>query len=61
LRKIPQEDLQQLQKIFDHTGATRRIETINRHSMEKAKEMGLTPEEYFQHVFNNSEKEHLNE
>ena len=41
LRKIPQEDLQQLQKIFDHTGATRRIDTINRHSMEKAKEMGL--------------------
>ena len=61
LRKIPQEDLQQLQKIFDHTGATRRIDTINRHSMEKAKEMGLTPEEYFRHVFNNSEKEHLNE
>lgn len=61
LRRIPKEDLDQLQKIFDQTGATRRIETINRHSMEKAKEMGLTPDEYFSHVFNNTEKNHLNE
>lgn len=61
LRKIPEEDLQQLQKIFDETGATRRIETINRHSLEKAAEMGLTPDEYFSHVFNNTEKNHLNE
>lgn len=60
LRKIPEEDLQQLQKIFDETGATRRIETINRHSLEKAAEMGLTPDEYFSHVFNNTEKNHLN-
>lgn len=61
LRRIPKEDLDQLQKIFDETGATRRIETINRHSMEKAKEMGLTPDEYFSHVFNSTEKNHLNE
>ena len=61
LRRIPKEDLDQLQKIFDETGATSRIETINRHSMEKAKEMGLTPDEYFSHVFNNTEKNHLNE
>ncbi len=61
LRRIPKEDLDQLKKIFDETGATRRLETINRHSMEKAKEMGLTPDEYFSHVFNNTEKNHLNE
>ena len=61
LRKIPQEDLDQLRKIFDQTGATQRIETINKYSMEKAEQMGLTPEEYFHHVFNNTEKEHLNE
>lgn len=60
LRKIPQEDLDQLKRIFDHTGATQRIEKINRYSMEKAKQMGLTPQEYFKHVFNNTEKEHLN-
>lgn len=61
LRKIPQEDLDQLKKIFDETGATKRFETINRYSMEKAEQMGLTPQEYFQHVFNNTEKDHLNE
>ncbi|MBQ7773602.1 MAG: 4Fe-4S dicluster domain-containing protein [Bacteroidales bacterium] len=61
LRRIPQEDLDQLKKIFDHTGATARIEAINRYSMEKAREMGLTPDEYFHHVFNNTEKEHLNQ
>lgn len=61
LRRIPKEDLDELKKIFDETGATRRIETINKLSLEKAKEMGLTPDEYFCHVFNNSEKEHLNE
>lgn len=61
LRKIPQEDLDQLKKIFDHTGATAHIETINRYSMEKAREMGLTPDEYFRHVFNDTEKEHLNQ
>lgn len=61
LRKIPQEDLDQLKSIFDHTGATARIETINKYSMEKAREMGLTPDEYFRHVFNDTEKEHLNQ
>ena len=61
LRKIPQEDLDQLKRIFDHTGATQRIEKINRYSMEKAKQMGISPQEYFKHVFNNTEKEHLNE
>lgn len=61
LRKIPQEDLNQLKRIFDHTGATRRIENIYHHSMKKAREMNLTPDEYFQYVFNNSEKLHFNE
>ena len=61
LRRIPKEDLDELKKIFDQTGATKRIETVNKYSLEKAKEMGLTPDEYFCHVFNNSEKEHLNE
>ena len=61
LRKIPQEDLDQLKRIFDHTGATQRIEKINRYSMEKAKEMGLSEEEYFMKVFTETEKEHLNQ
>ena len=61
MRRIPKEDLDDLKRIFDITGATERIETINRHSMQKAQEMGMTPEEYFKHVFNDTEKEHLNE
>ena len=61
LRRIPKEDLDDLKRIFDITGATERIETINRHSMHKAQEMGMTPEEYFKHVFNDTQKEHLNE
>ncbi|MEF9931573.1 MAG: 4Fe-4S dicluster domain-containing protein [Bacteroidales bacterium] len=60
LRKIPKSDLDELQKIFDVTGATARIETINKYSMEKAKEMGLTEEEYFNKVFTVTEKDHLN-
>ena len=61
LRRIPQKDLDELKRIFDITGATERINTINRYSMEKAKEMGLSEEEYFMKVFTETEKEHLNQ
>lgn len=60
LRRIPQEDLDQLQRIFDVTGATRRIEKVNKYSLDKAEEMGLTPDEYFKKVFSETEKDHLN-
>jgi heterodisulfide reductase subunit C1 len=60
LRKIPQTDLDELKKIFDITGATARIETINKYSKLKADEMGLTEDEYFQKVFTVTEKDHLN-
>ena len=60
LRRIPQKDLDELKRIFDITGATQRIETINRCSMEKAKELGLSEEEYFIKVFTETEKDHLN-
>ena len=60
LRKIPQQDLDELQRIFDITGATDRIDTINKYSMEKARELGLTEEEYFMKVFTETEKDHLN-
>lgn len=61
LRRIPQKDLDELQRIFDITGATERINTINRVSMEKAAELGLTEEEYFMKVFTETEKDHLNQ
>ena len=60
LRRIPQHDLDELQRIFDITGATERIDTINKYSMQKAQEMGLTEEEYFMKVFTETEKDHLN-
>lgn len=60
LRRIPQSDLDELKKIFDITGATRRSEIINRYSMEKARELGLSEEEYFNKVFSQTEKDHLN-
>lgn len=61
LRRIPQHDLDELQRIFDITGATERINTINRYSMQKAQEMDLTEEEYFMKVFTETEKDHLNQ
>lgn len=60
LRKIPQEDLDELKRIFDVTGATQRLESVEKISMEKAKEMGLTEEEYFMKIFTQTEKDHLN-
>jgi heterodisulfide reductase subunit C1 len=41
LRKIPQEALDELKKIFDVTGATDQFDLIEKQSAKKAKEMGL--------------------
>jgi heterodisulfide reductase subunit C len=41
LRKIPEEALLELRKIFDVTGGTEFFETIEEHSKKKASEMGL--------------------
>ncbi len=60
LRRIPQADLDELKQIFDVTGATEQIEAVNRFSMAKAREMGLTEEEYFNKVFTTNEGDHLN-
>ena len=46
LRKIPQEDLDEIKKIFDVTGGTERFEKIEKYSAKKAEEMGLTMDEY---------------
>ena len=58
LRKIPDEDLRELKEIFDATGATARMDTIEKYSIEKAKEMGMSKEEYLNHIFTTSLKEH---
>jgi len=63
LRTIPKEDLDELQKIFEVTGAKKWFEKIEHDSAQKASEMGLSYEDgnnsqYFKEVFtlNNQEK-----
>jgi len=56
LRKIPQEALDELKKIFDVTGGTEFFELIEEHSKRKAIESGIqfskgTDDEYFTEVY----------
>ena len=46
LRKIPQEDLDELKRIFEITGGMERYEKIEKCSAQKAEEMGLSMDEY---------------
>ncbi|HNX85903.1 MAG TPA: 4Fe-4S dicluster domain-containing protein [Bacteroidales bacterium] len=41
LRKVPQEDLDEIRKIFDVTGGTARFNAIENYSKQKAGEMGI--------------------
>ncbi|SDB85849.1 4Fe-4S dicluster domain-containing protein [Williamwhitmania taraxaci] len=66
LRKVPQEDLDELRSIFEVTGGMAWFDTIEEHSARKAKEMGLEigtgkDSEYFYEVFNtNNQEKHTN-
>jgi heterodisulfide reductase subunit C len=60
LRDIHQESLDELKKIFDITGATERMECVERYSRTKAEEMGMDMEEYFRHTFEHCSDEHFN-
>ena len=60
LRQIPQESLDELKSIFDVTGGTERIRTVERFSREKAAEMGMTMEEYFRYTFEECSEGHFN-
>lgn len=51
LRKIPQESLDELQRIFDVTGGQAFYDTIERCSAEKAGELGMSSKEYEDYVF----------
>ncbi len=56
LRKIPDEDLAEIGKIFEVTGAMERFRKIEEHSEKKAAEMGLklddtTGNEYIRHIY----------
>lgn len=61
LRQIPKESLEDLQKIFDVTGGTERINHILNTSLTKAEEMNMSEEEFFNSVFNQTSKKHLNQ
>jgi heterodisulfide reductase subunit C len=66
LRKVPDEDLQELKRIFDVTGGTRRFQKIEEMSREKAAEFGMGFDEtkdcqYFEHVFLANDKKHTAE
>lgn len=61
LRKIPQESLDELKAIFDVTGGTERIETVERFSRVKAEEMGMTMEEYANYTFTHCSEGHIND
>ncbi len=63
LRKIPQESLDEIQKIFDITGGTARYEQIESYSKEKAREMNMElndtmDNEYIRHIFTTDSGKH---
>jgi len=63
LRKIPEESLDEIRRIFDVTGGTKRFETIERCSKQKAEEMHMKfddgiDNEYFHHIYTHNNKTH---
>lgn len=63
LRKIPEEALDEIRKIFDVTGGSDRFEKIEKYSEQKSKEMNLEfgdgiDNEYFQHIFSHNNQKH---
>lgn len=66
LRKVPDEDLAELKKIFDVTGGTERFNKIEELSRKKAEEMGMQfdeslDNEYFRHIYTVNSKMHTEE
>jgi heterodisulfide reductase subunit C len=63
LRKIPEEALDELKKIFEVTGGIKRYERIEHYSKMKAEEMNLdldesTDNEYFRHIYKTNNGSH---
>jgi len=63
LRKIPQEALDEIKKIFDETGGTARFKMIEESSERKAKELNMEFGEgldngYFRHIYSQNNKTH---
>lgn len=60
LRRIPQEDLDELKAIFDQTGASERIASVERASREKAAELGMDFDEYTAYTYRHCSPGHFN-
>jgi hypothetical protein len=63
LRKIPQDTLDELRKIFEVTGGLDRYEIIEKFSKAKAVEMGMELDEgidneYFRHIYKTNDGSH---
>ncbi len=63
LRKIPEESLDELRRIFDVTGGTERFNKIEEFSKAKAKEMGLEigvdiNSDYVKHIYTTNNNKH---
>jgi len=66
LRKISQDDLDELKRIFEITGGLERFDTIEAFSKSKADEMGLeigtdSKSEYVQHIYTTNNQKHNHE
>lgn len=60
LRRIPQADRDELKKIFDITGCSKRLDMVYAAAKKKADELGLTEEEYYKKVNTECKGSHLN-
>lgn len=60
LRRIPQESLDELKAIFDVSGGTQRIETVEAYSKQEAEKMGMSIEEYEKYTFEYNSGKHTN-
>lgn len=63
LRKIPEEALDEIRKIFEITGGKERFEKIEKYSKKKAEELNLKfgnglDNEYFRHIYSHNNNSH---
>ncbi|MGD0710189.1 MAG: 4Fe-4S dicluster domain-containing protein [Bacteroidales bacterium] len=63
LRKIPEEAMDEVRKIFEVTGGNARFEKIEKFSKQKAEELGLVfgngiDNEYFSHIYSHNNNTH---
>ena len=66
LRKIPEEAMEELRKIFEVTGGNARFEKIEKFSKQKAEELGIPfgdglDNEYFAHIYSHNNNKHNKE